>query len=259
MLSTFLEEESSKQRVYEMLPPPKTTVNADEIRHFEALAQGWWDEKGSFALLHQLNPLRIQYIKDQLGCSLKGVRVLDIGCGGGLLAEPLTRLGAQVVGIDAAPKNIDVANFHAQLEGLDIEYHAMSLEEYRAQSLEKFDVVLALEIVEHVQDPAFFLENCISLLKDNGLFFVSTFHRTLKSYVLGILMAEYMLRWVPRGTHQWKKFMKPSEVFELLSPFGFIFQDLVGVTYDITTSQWKLANSVDVNYMGVLSKKISHT
>lgn len=233
----------------------KTTVSADETYHFESLAKEWWDEKGPFALLHQLNPLRIQYIKDQVGHSLKGMKVLDIGCGGGLLAEPLTRLGAGVVGLDATSGNIDVAKAHAQLDGLDIEYHAMSLEEYKTQSFEKFDIVLALETIEHVQNPTFFLEECTSFLKDEGLFFVSTFHRTLKSYFFGIVMAEYILRWVPKRTHQWKKFIKPSEIFETLSPFGYTFQDLIGVTFDLKTSQWKLTKNLEVNYMGVLSKR----
>ena len=232
-----------------------SSLNLSEINHFRSLADHWWDETGPFSMLHQLNPLRIQYIKDAFKGDLRGLKILDVGCGGGLLAEPLARLGAEVTGLDAVSENIKVASLHAKEEGLSIHYVASSLEDYLKESSLKFDVVLALEILEHVENPKYFLETCASALKQEGSLFVSTFHRTLKSYVLGIVMAEYILKWVPKKTHHWTQFLKPSEIYEALRSEGFAFADLVGVTYDLWTSVWKLSSDVRVNYMGILRRK----
>ncbi len=229
-----------------------SSISPSEIKHFENFSSQWWDEEGPFAMLHRLNPLRIQYIKDQVSRSFHGLSILDVGCGGGVLSEPLARLGAQVTGLDASEKNISVASLHAQEQGLPITYVRSSLEDYLATSHQKFDLVIALEVLEHVQNPFSFLEECTSCLKEDGLLFVSTFHRTIKSYILGIVFAEYILKWVPKNTHHWRQFIKPSEIYKILSPKGFMFKDLVGVKYDIRTSSWVLSEDIDVNYMGVL-------
>jgi len=232
------------------------TLNSTEINHFRKLSDQWWVEGGPFSMLHRLNPLRIQYIKEWMGGDLTGLKILDVGCGGGILAEPLARLGAEVTGLDVIPENIEVAIAHAKEENLNINYAATTLEEYLKASSLKFDVVLALEVLEHVENPKYFLKSCCAALKKEGSFFVSTFHRTFKSYIYGIIMAEYILKWVPKNTHHWTHFLKPSEIYEALREDNFIFEDLVGVTYDLWTSNWKISQDTNVNYMGVLKRKV---
>ncbi|HQS83758.1 MAG TPA: bifunctional 2-polyprenyl-6-hydroxyphenol methylase/3-demethylubiquinol 3-O-methyltransferase UbiG [Alphaproteobacteria bacterium] len=234
-----------------------SSLNPSEINHFRKLADHWWEEKGPFSMLHQLNPLRVQYIKNALRGELKGLKILDVGCGGGILAEPLARLGANVTGLDVVLENIEVASRHAEAEGLKIQYKALSLEDYLKTTPSKFDVVLALEVLEHVENPKYFLETCASALKEEGSLFVSTFHRTAKSYLLGIVMAEYVLKWVPKKTHHWTQFLKPSEIYEALREDGFVFEDLVGVTYDLWKSNWKISQDTSVNYMGLLRRKLT--
>ncbi|MBS0185707.1 MAG: bifunctional 2-polyprenyl-6-hydroxyphenol methylase/3-demethylubiquinol 3-O-methyltransferase UbiG [Proteobacteria bacterium] len=233
-----------------------SSLNLKEINHFRKLSDLWWIEGGPFSMLHRLNPLRVQYIKDWVGGDLKGLKILDVGCGGGILAEPLARLGADVTGLDVIPENIEVASFHAKEENLDIQYYATTLEAYLKTSSLKFDVVLALEVLEHVENPKYFLKACGSALKQEGSLFVSTFHRTIKSYLFGIVMAEYILKWVPKNTHHWTHFLKPSEIYEALREDNFIFEDLVGVTYDLWASKWKISQDTGINYMGVLKRKV---
>lgn len=232
-----------------------SSLSPSEHAHFKRFSSLWWDENGPYSILHQMTPLRMQYIKTHIGSPFSGLRILDVGCGGGLLSEPLTRLGAHVVAIDAVKENIEVASEHAQQEGLSIDYRVGTLEEYAHMNPSQFDVIIALEIIEHVNSSRDFLENCAALLKGEGKLFLSTFHRTFKSYIFGILMAEYVLRWVPRGTHHWNKFVKPSEVADSLKSKGLKFEDICGITYDVGKSCWKFSKDVQVNYIGVLSKK----
>lgn len=231
-----------------------SSIRPSEINHFKNLSSEWWDENGPLKMLHQLNPLRITYIKEKVGL-FKNLRILDVGCGAGILTEPLARLGADVTGIDIVSENIEIASQHAQRAGLSIHYMTTSIEDYRQMSPGFFDVVLALEILEHVENPSLFLKNCASVLKERGHLFVSTFHRTIKSYLLGIIMAEHILKWVPQDTHHWSKFLKPSEIHNALKEKGFMFEDLKGITYDFWESQWKFSPDVSVNYMGVLRRK----
>jgi 2-polyprenyl-6-hydroxyphenyl methylase/3-demethylubiquinone-9 3-methyltransferase len=236
----------------------RSTVNAAEVEQFDSLATQWWDESGPLKPLHRLNPVRLGYLKNQIcghfkrdreGFSpLKGLSLVDVGCGGGLVTEPLCRLGANVTGIDAAAKNIKVAKKHAQEHGLDIQYQATSVEKLAASG-KKFDVVTALEIVEHVDDPALFIASCAKLVKKNGLIIFSTLNRTPKSYLLGIIAAEHILRWVPKGTHDWKKFLKPSEIARPLTKEGFEVTDITGLVFDPLARGFRLSETdVDVNY-----------
>ena len=242
-----------------MADSPHTTIDPAEIERFSRIAEEWWDPTGKFAPLHQLNPVRIGYIRDHAaahwrrdalgGTPLAGLDLLDIGCGGGLLSEPMTRLGAKVTGIDAAPRNIATATLHAEGQGLAIDYRATTAEAL-AESGKQYDVVLALEIVEHVADVELFLTCCGQLVKPGGLLFLSTLNRTAKAWMLAIAGAEYVLRWLPRGTHDWKKFLKPSEVVRGLRGGGIEAQDIVGVVYSPLSRAWSLNKSdLDVNYM----------
>lgn len=235
----------------------KSTINEQEIENFEQDAQEWWNENGPFKPLHQLNPCRLSFIRNHLintfsldqksFTPLKGLKILDVGCGGGLLCEPLARLGATVTGIDASPKAINVATEHAKASNLSIEYQCCGIEEL---AQEKFDAVLALEIIEHVDNPALFIEKCSKHLKDSGLFFLSTLNRTWQSYLGGILTAEYLLRWVPKGTHDWNKFLEPAELANLLRPHKLDFIDLKGIQYHPLKREWFLGNSLTINYIG---------
>ena len=242
-----------------MADSPQTTVDPAEIERFSRIAEEWWDPTGKFAPLHQLNPVRIGYIRDRAaahwqrdalsGSPLDGLDLLDIGCGGGLLSEPMTRLGARVTGIDAAPRNIATASLHADGQGLAIDYRATTAEALAGDG-RQFDIVLALEIVEHVADVELFLQCCGTLVKPGGLLFLSTLNRTAKAWALAIAGAEYMLRWLPRGTHDWKKFLKPSEVVRGLRGGGVEAQDIVGVVYSPLRRAWSLSKGdLDVNYM----------
>ena len=239
--------------------PHASTVDPAEIERFSRIAEEWWDPTGKFAPLHRLNPLRIGYIRDRAvlhwqrdtlsGTPLKGLSVLDIGCGGGLLSEPMARLGAQVTGIDAAQRNITVAGLHAEKQGLAIDYKQHTAE-VLAEAGGQFDVVLALEIVEHVADVDLFLKSCGRLVKPGGLLFLSTLNRTAKAWVLAIAGAEYVLGWLPRGTHDWKKFLKPSEVVRGLAAGGIEVKEIVGVVYSPLSRAWSLnKRDLDVNYM----------
>jgi 2-polyprenyl-6-hydroxyphenyl methylase/3-demethylubiquinone-9 3-methyltransferase len=236
-----------------------TTVDPAEIERFSRIAGEWWDPAGKFAPLHRLNPLRIGYIRDRAathwkrdplsGAPLHGLSLLDIGCGGGLLSEPMARLGARVTGVDAAARNIRVAALHAEKQGLEIDYRQGTAEAL-APSGNQFDIVLALEIVEHVADVGLFLKSCGRLVKPGGLVFLSTLNRTAKAWVLAIAGAEYMLRWLPRGTHDWRKFLKPSEVVNGLAAGGIAAQEIVGVVYSPLSRAWSLnKGDLDVNYM----------
>jgi len=239
--------------------PTDGTVDPAEIERFSRIADEWWDPTGKFAPLHRLNPVRIAYIRDRVaahwqrdalnGEPLKGLSLLDIGCGGGLLSEPMTRLGASVTGVDASARNIATASVHAARQDLSIDYRQGTAETL-AESGAQFDVVLALEIVEHVADVDLFLRSCGRMVKPGGLLFLSTLNRTAKAWALAIAGAEYVLGWLPRGTHDWKKFLKPSEVARGLRAGGIEPQEIVGVVYAPLSRKWSLNNNdLDVNYM----------
>jgi len=250
-----------------------TTVDPAEIERFSRIAGEWWDPAGKFAPLHRLNPLRIGYIRDRAaqhwrrdplsGVPLQGLSVLDIGCGGGLLSEPMARLGARVTGVDAAARNVGVAALHAGKQGLAIDYRRGTAEALAASG-NQFDIVLALEIVEHVADVDLFLKSCGRMVKPGGLLFLSTLNRTAKAWALAIAGGEYILRWLPRGTHDWKKFLKPSEVVNGLDAAGIAAQEIVGVVYSPLSRAWSLSTSdLDVNYMlygtkSVIPSEASH-
>lgn len=243
------------------------SVNPDEIEHFSSMAETWWDPNGPFKPLHQLNPTRIGFVKSQI-CDhfgrdensekpLEGLRILDIGCGGGLLCEPVARLGANVVGADAAEKNIKTARVHAERQGLDIDYRHISAEELAEQG-EKFDVILNMEVIEHVADISSFLDACYLLLRDDGCMTLSTLNRTVKSWAMAIAGAEYILRWLPVGTHDWQKFLKPSEVCALAENSGFSVNVIKGMVYNPLKSSWSLDDhDFSVNYVA-RAVKLNH-
>ncbi len=234
------------------------TVDAAEIARFSALAEAWWDPDGQFRPLHLFNPVRIEFIRDtileHLGREggglrpLQGVRLVDIGCGGGLLCEPLTRLGATVSGIDAAQRNIEVARLHATQAGLDIDYRCTTAEALVEQG-ERFDVVLAMEVVEHVADPDLFLASVGRLTRPGGLAIAATLNRTPRAFALAIVGAEYVLRWVPRGTHDWRKFLRPSELARGLRGGGLTVTGTRGVSFNPVRQRWSLSDDLAVNYM----------
>jgi len=241
-----------------------STVDPAEIERFETLATDWWDEKGPMAPLHKLNPIRLGYLRDSITAHLgldpkarkplQGLTVLDIGCGGGLLAEPLSRMGAKVVGIDLAPTHIELARRHAEESGLQIEYRLASVEELAGEG-RTFDLVCAMEVVEHVADQNAFLNSCAALVraskgeKPSGGLMLATLNRTARSFALGIVAAEYVLRWLPRGTHSWSRFMRPSEVARALRQGGLETRDLTGVAYNPLRDRFQLCNDPAVNYM----------
>jgi 2-polyprenyl-6-hydroxyphenyl methylase/3-demethylubiquinone-9 3-methyltransferase len=235
-----------------------STVDPAEVARFSALAAEWWDPRGKMAPLHKFNPVRLAYIRDQVAghfgrnCkrldSLKDLRILDIGCGGGVLSEPLTRLGASVVGADPAPANIGAARRHAAQSKLIIDYRCTTAEAL-AEAGERFDVVLAMEVVEHVADVPLFVGRCGEMVKPGGLMIVATLNRTLKSFALAIVGAEYILRWLPRGTHQWDKFVTPGELETALDHSGMTTINRKGMVYDLFTDAWRLADDADVNYL----------
>ena len=236
-----------------------STVDPAEIERFSRIAEEWWDPAGKFAPLHRLNPVRLGYIRDRAaahwnrdalsGLPLEGLSLLDIGCGGGLICEPMTRLGARVTGIDAADRNIATAAIHAEQQGLAIDYRQHTAEALAGEGLQ-YDIVLALEIVEHVADVELFLRSCGQMVKPGGLLFLSTLNRTAKAWMLAIAGAEYVLGWLPRGTHDWKKFLKPSEVVNGLRNGGVEAQEIVGVVYNPLSRVWSLnSRDLDVNYM----------
>jgi len=239
-------------------PQRQTSVDPAELERFSALAAEWWDPRGKMAPLHKFNPVRLGYIRDQaaarfqrdrkrLDC-LKGLRILDIGCGGGILAEPLARLGASVVGADPAKTNIEAAKLHATDADLAIDYRCTTAEEL-AEAGEHFDIVLAMEVVEHVADVTLFVKSCGTMVKPDGMMVVATINRTLKSFALAIVGAEYILRWLPRGTHQWDKFVTPNELEIAMEQTGLRVTDEQGVMYNIFSDSWQLTSDTDVNYM----------
>lgn len=238
----------------------QTTVDDAEIAHFSAMAEEWWDAKGKFRPLHQMNPVRLRFIRDHAATHfgrgavqqpLSGLSLLDIGCGGGLLCEPLARMGAQVTGIDAAEKNISIASLHAEQMGVTVDYRHTTAEALAASG-KQYDIVTALEIVEHVADVDAFLQAISALLKPGGMLFMSTLNRTAKSYATAIIGAEYLLRWLPRGTHHWRKFVKPSELILPLEQLGIRTLDLQGMAYDPFNASWSLnPKALDINYIFV--------
>jgi 2-polyprenyl-6-hydroxyphenyl methylase/3-demethylubiquinone-9 3-methyltransferase len=245
----------------------RSTVDHAEIAKFEAMAEAWWDPTGKFRPLHRLNPVRVQFIRDRLAQTLgrnpnepqplRGLSVLDIGCGGGLLAEPLARLGATVTGIDAAERNIAIARDHAEKVGVKVTYLPCTAEDLAAQGEPgggKFDAVLAMEIVEHVADLDSFVGSCAELLKPNGTLFVATLNRTVKSFAMAIVGAEYVLRWLPRGTHDWKRFLRPSELAQHLRARGLVLRELAGVTYHPFDDSFALGRDCSVNYLAVAGR-----
>ena len=240
-----------------------STIDEAEVARFSALAETWWDPRGEMAVLHKFNPVRLAYIRDaackrfernpkELGC-LEGLRILDIGCGGGILSEPLARLGAQVTGADPAEKNIAVAKLHAEQSGVAVDYRVTTAEAL-ADAGERFDIVLAMEVVEHVADMTLFVARCAEMVRPGGLMIAATINRTLKSFALAIVGAEYVLRWLPRGTHQWDKFVTPDELEIAMERAGLRTSDERGVIYNLLADRWELSTDTDVNYM-VLAEK----
>jgi len=239
----------------------KDTINKKEIDKFSKLADEWWDPEGKFKPLHNFNPVRLKYIKDSITkrfgnksekLPLKDIKILDIGCGGGLLSEPLSRLGATVTGIDASDINIKIAKNHLEKSKLDIDYHCSSPDKFVAK--EKFDVVLNMEIVEHVDNVDFFLLKSSELLRKNGLMFIATLNKTLKSYVFAIVGAEYILKWLPIGTHDWNKFLKPKDLIYICKNNSLNLNNLIGVKFDILKNDWIVSEDSSVNYLAEFSK-----
>ncbi|NBV06497.1 MAG: bifunctional 2-polyprenyl-6-hydroxyphenol methylase/3-demethylubiquinol 3-O-methyltransferase UbiG [Proteobacteria bacterium] len=234
-----------------------STIDPIEVEKFSRIADEWWNPNGKFKPLHKFNPIRITYIKEKIAekFSLNSdLKILDIGCGGGLVAEPFASFGASITAIDASEKNIAVAKIHAEKSGLKIDYRATSAEELAAKN-EKFDVVLALEIIEHVADVEKFVTACASLVKPNGLLFIATINRNIKSLALAKIAVEYVLRWLPAGTHDWKKFLKPSEINKIAAQNNLTLQKITGFTYNIFNDSWKRNdNDLDVNYAMIFKK-----
>ena len=239
-----------------------STINKDEIEKFSRLAEEWWDTEGKFKPLHMFNPIRIEYITEKIKDHfkikednpnfLKGLNILDIGCGGGLLSEPMCRLGADVTGIDASEKNIQVAKLHAKKNNLDIKYLSTSPENFETNS--KFDVILNMEIIEHVEDVDFFLESCSSLLRKKGIMFVATINKTLKSYLFAIIGAEYILQWLPIGTHEWDKFVNPDDLINISKKYNLYLENLDGMKFNIFKDEWSLSSDKSINYISKFIK-----
>jgi 2-polyprenyl-6-hydroxyphenyl methylase/3-demethylubiquinone-9 3-methyltransferase len=238
----------------------RTTIDQAEVDRFSAMAAEWWDPTGKFRPLHKFNPVRLTYIRDLVSAQfgrdpkahrpLEGLRVLDIGCGGGLLSEPMARMGAEVLGADASEKNIGIAKAHAAGSGVPVDYRAVTAEAL-AEAGETFDVVLNMEVVEHVSDVEFFLTTCASMVRPGGMMFVATINRTMKAAALAIFAAENVLRWLPRGTHQYEKLVRPEEIEKPLNASGLTVTDRTGVFFNPLTNQWNLSKDMDVNYMMV--------
>jgi len=239
-----------------------TTINREEIQKFSDLADEWWDVNGKFKPLHMFNPIRIEYITEKIKQEfnlinrnnnfLKDLKILDIGCGGGLISEPLARLGGEVTGIDASEKNIKVAKLHSKKNNLNINYLNKSPEQLN--NSEKFDIVLNLEVVEHVENVDLYIKSCSNLLKKNGIMFTATLNRTIVSYIKAIVGAEYILRWLPIGTHDWNKFIKPEELEKKLSSANFSTIDVKGLEFNPLFNKWKKSDNLSVNYI-ICSKR----
>ncbi|RYE33617.1 MAG: bifunctional 2-polyprenyl-6-hydroxyphenol methylase/3-demethylubiquinol 3-O-methyltransferase UbiG [Hyphomicrobiales bacterium] len=235
-----------------------STIDPAEVARFDAIARDWWDPKGPMAVLHKFNPVRLAFVRDE-ACArfgrdpktmrtLDGLSLVDIGCGGGVLSEPLARLGADVTGLDPAPTNIAVARAHAEKSGLSIDYREETIEAV-VESGKRFDIVLAMEVVEHVADVEAFIAACCAAVKPDGLLVMATLNRTLKSYALAIVGAEYILRWLPRGTHDWEKFVTPEELGGAIEGNGFVLGTQTGVIFNPLTGRWSASRDMDVNYM----------
>src|SRR5438128_9027901 len=247
-------------------PDVRSTVDASEVARFAALAHEWWDFGGRMGMLHKFNPVRLAYIKDaacrQFGRDprrldgLAGLRILDIGCGGGILSEPLARLGAAVVGADPSQTNIEAAKLHASEAGVVVDYRATTAEAL-ADEGERFDVVLAMEVVEHVADLGLFISRCAEMVRPGGLMITATLNRTLKSFALAIVGAEYVLRWLPRGTHQWEKFVTPNELEAALERHGLRVIDETGIIYNPLADRWEVSSDTAVNYITVAERGLS--
>ena len=237
------------------------TINKKEIEKFSKIAEEWWNPQGKFKPLHKFNPIRISYIKESViknfklkikNKPLENIKILDIGCGGGLLSEPMTKLGADVVGIDASKNNIKIAELHAKKNNLKIKYYCTSPEKFKTET--KFDVILNMEIIEHVNDVDFYLRSCSRLLRKNGIMFVATLNKTLKSYLFAIVGAEYILRWLPIGTHDWEKFIKPNDLISMLKKYKLEINKLDGVKFDIIKNDWNLSSDKSINYIAEFIK-----
>ncbi|MBL8709935.1 MAG: bifunctional 2-polyprenyl-6-hydroxyphenol methylase/3-demethylubiquinol 3-O-methyltransferase UbiG [Rhodospirillaceae bacterium] len=238
-----------------------STVDLAEIEKFAAMAEAWWDPAGKFRPLHRLNPVRVGFIRDRVAqhfgrdpsdpAPLAGLSLVDIGCGGGLLTEPMARLGAEVTGVDATPRNIEIARLHAEQSGVRVTYLPCAAEDLVATG-QTYDVILAMEIIEHVADVDAFIAALSRLLKPNGLLFLATMSRTAKSYALAIIGAEYILRWLPRGTHDWNRFVRPSELARGLRRHGLGIAELTGVSYNPFKDSFNLSRDLDVNYMALV-------
>ena len=234
-----------------------TTINREEIQKFSDLADEWWDVNGKFKPLHMFNPIRIEYITEKIKQEfnlinqnnnfLKDLKILDIGCGGGLISEPLARLGGEVTGIDASEKNVKIAKLHSKKNNLNINYLNKSPEQLN--NSEKFDIILNLEVVEHVENVDLYIKSCSNLLKKNGIMFTATLNRTIVSYIKAIVGAEYILRWLPIGTHDWNKFIKPEELEKKLSSANFSTIDVKGLEFNPLFSKWKKSDNLSVNYI----------
>lgn len=232
----------------------RSSVDHEEVERFSRIASEWWNPHGKFRPLHRITPLRVQWIRDMVFSKVPNPTLLDIGCGGGLVAEPMARLGAQVTAIDASEKNIAVAKLHAEQSGLTIDYRCATAEALAASGA-RFDVVLALEIIEHVADPASFVASCAALVKPDGLLVFSTLNRTPKSYALAILGAEYVLRWLPVGTHTWSKFIRPSELVGWLRAANADVTRMDGMVFNPLKNQWRWdAHDLSVNYILAATK-----
>ena len=236
----------------------QTTIDDEEVARFSAMADEWWDSAGKFKPLHKFNPIRLGYIRDRL-CAhfgrdprsltpLVGLTLLDVGCGGGLISEPLARMGATVTGIDASEKNIGTARAHAARGDLEIDYRCTTAEDLRAAG-DTFDIVLSLEVVEHVADVDLFLDSCTALVRDGGAMVLATLNRTPKAFMFGIVGAEYVMRWLPRGTHDWRKFVRPSELCRNLRRNGVDLSDISGLSFNPLTDEWRVSGDVSVNYI----------
>ena len=237
------------------------TINKKEIEKFSKIAEEWWDPNGKFKPLHNFNPIRISYLKENIietfnlqkkDKILSGIKILDIGCGGGLLSEPMSRLGAEVFGMDASEKNIEIAKIHAKKSGLNIKYFCSSPERFETNL--KFDVILNMEIIEHVEDVGLFLKSSSRLLRKNGIMFVATLNKTLKSYLFAIIGAEYILKWLPIGTHEWEKFVKPEELVDISKKYNLTLNDLKGVKLNLIKNIWELSADKSVNYIAKFIK-----
>jgi len=237
------------------------SINKKEIEKFSKMASEWWNPEGKFKPLHKFNPIRIKYIKENIinnfklknkAKPLSGINILDIGCGGGLLSEPMARMGASVTGIDASDQNIKIAKLHSKKNKLKINYLCSSPEKLNIKK--KFDVILNMEIVEHVENVDFFLKSCSNLLKKNGLMFVATINKTLKSYVFAIVGAEYVLRWLPIGTHEWEKFVNPEDLKKILLKYNLYIDKLDGMNFNILKDEWNISKDLSVNYISKFIK-----